>query len=109
VITIVERGRPGETYLIGADGEHNNRQIVAMLLEILDKPADWFDLVPDRPGHDLRYAIDSTKLRTETGWTPRYRDLRAGLEQTVAWYRANEEWWTRDKARTEEVYAQLGR
>ena len=109
VITIVEHGRAGETYLIGADGERDNRQIVALLLEIMDRPADWFDLVPDRPGHDLRYAIDSSKLRAETGWQPRYRDVRAGLEQTVAWYRDNESWWARDKARTEAAYARLGR
>ena len=64
VITIVEQGRPGETYLIGADGEQNNRQIVALLLEIMGKPADWFELVSDRPGHDMRYAIDSSKLRS---------------------------------------------
>ena len=67
VVTIVEQGRIGETYLIGADGELNNRQIVALLLELMGKPDDWFDLVSDRPGHDLRYAIDSSKLRDETG------------------------------------------
>ena len=109
VITIVEKGRPGETYLIGADGEQSNRQIIAMLLEIMGKPADWFELVSDRPGHDLRYAIDASKLRAETGWEPQYRDVRAGIEQTVAWYRENEDWWRRDKDRTESAYARLGR
>ncbi|MGI8901658.1 MAG: dTDP-glucose 4,6-dehydratase [Nocardioides sp.] len=109
VITIVEKGRPGETYLIGADGEQNNRQIITMLLEIMGKPADWFELVSDRPGHDLRYAIDASKLRAETGWEPQYRDVRAGIEQTVAWYRENEDWWRRDKDRTESAYARLGR
>ena len=67
VVTIIEQGRPGETYLIGADGERNNRQIVELVLELMGKPADWYDQVSDRPGHDLRYAIDSTKLRAETG------------------------------------------
>ena len=109
VLTILEKGRLGETYLIGADGEQNNRQIVALLLELMDKPADWFDLVPDRPGHDMRYAIDSDKLRTETGWTPKYQDIRAGLTQTIEWYRANEAWWTKDKERTEQGYQRLGR
>jgi dTDP-glucose 4,6-dehydratase len=109
VITIIERGRIGETYLIGADGERNNLQIVEALLEIMGKPADWFELVSDRPGHDLRYAIDSSKLRAETDWVPKYHDIRAGLEQTVAWYRDNPGWWQRDKERTEAVYAQLGR
>jgi dTDP-glucose 4,6-dehydratase len=109
VLTILEKGRLGETYLIGADGEQNNRQIVALLLELMDKPADWFDLVPDRPGHDMRYAIDSSKLRTETGWTPKYQDIRAGLTQTIQWYRDNEAWWTQDKERTEQAYQRLGR
>ena len=109
VVAIVEEGRPGETYLIGADGERNNREIVAMLLELMGKPADWFDLVSDRPGHDLRYAIDSSKLRRETSWRPRYQDMRAGLAQTVEWYRDNEKWWGGARAASEEVYARLGR
>ena len=109
VLTILEQGRSGETYLIGADGEQDNRAIVALLLEIMGKPADWFDLVNDRPGHDLRYAIDSTKLRTETGWVPRYHDLRAGLTQTIAWYTDNQDWWRATKDRTEQTYERLGR
>jgi dTDP-glucose 4,6-dehydratase len=109
VVAIVEEGRPGETYLIGADGERNNREIVAMLLEIMGRPADWFDLVSDRPGHDLRYAIDSSKLRRETSWTPRYQDMRAGLAQTVQWYRDNEDWWSGAREASEQVYARLGR
>ncbi len=109
VVTIVEQGRLGETYLIGADGERNNREIVETLLEIMGRPADWYDLVSDRPGHDLRYAIDSSKLRTETGWTPRYQDIRAGLAQTVDWYRNHENWWRGAKERTEATYARLGR
>jgi dTDP-glucose 4,6-dehydratase len=109
VVTILENGRPGETYLIGADGERDNRQIVALLLELMDKPPDWFDLVTDRPGHDLRYAIDSSKLRAETGWSPRYQDIRAGLAQTIDWYRRNEGWWRAAKERSEAMYARLGR
>ncbi|MGH3471692.1 MAG: dTDP-glucose 4,6-dehydratase [Nocardioidaceae bacterium] len=109
VIAIVERGRLGETYLIGADGEHNNRQIVALLLELLGKPADWFDHVDDRPGHDLRYAIDSGKLRAETGWTPTYSDMRAGLAATIDWYRDNEAWWRGSKQSTEQMYQRIGR
>ena len=109
VIAIIERGRLGETYLIGADGERNNREIIALLLELMGKPADWFEHVNDRPGHDLRYAIDSSKLRAETGWAPRYQDIRAGLRQTIDWYAANEAWWRTTKAATEQVYARLGR
>ncbi|HET7173129.1 MAG TPA: dTDP-glucose 4,6-dehydratase [Nocardioidaceae bacterium] len=109
VITILERGRLGETYLIGADGERSNQEIIAMLLEIFGRPADFFDYVDDRPGHDLRYAINSTKLRTETGWRPTYSDIRAGLAATVDWYRANEAWWRPAKAATERTYDRLGR
>lgn len=109
VLTILDQGRSGQTYLIGADGEQDNGAIVALLLELMGKPADWFDLVTDRPGHDLRYAIDSTKLRTETGWAPRYQDIRAGLTQTIDWYTANEQWWRSAKDRTEQNYQRLGR
>lgn len=109
VVTIVERGRVGETYLIGADGEHSNKEIIALLLELMGRPADWYDHVNDRPGHDLRYAIDASKLRAETGWEPVYADIRAGLAATVEWYRANEGWWAPAKERTEQTYARLGR
>ncbi|MCY7372409.1 MAG: dTDP-glucose 4,6-dehydratase [Spirochaetaceae bacterium] len=109
VVTIIEQGRPGQTYLIGADGERDNRQIVETILELMMKPTDWFDLVSDRPGHDMRYAIDSSKLRQETGWTPRYQDIRAGLAQTIEWYRDNESWWRAAKERTEATYQRLGR
>ena len=109
VIAIIERGRLGETYLIGADGERNNREIIALLLELMGKPADRFEHVNDRPGHDLRYAIDSSKLRAETGWTPNYQDIHAGLRQTIDWYAANEAWWRTAKESTEQVYARLGR
>jgi dTDP-glucose 4,6-dehydratase len=109
VVAIVEHGRMGETYLIGADGERNNREIVELLLDLMGKPVDWYDLVSDRPGHDLRYAIDSAKLRAETVWAPAYRDVRAGLEQTVAWYRGHEDWWRAAKEGTEATYQRLGR
>ena len=109
VVTILERGTPGETYLIGADGEMSNREVVAMILELMGKPADWFDHVPDRPGHDLRYAIDSTKLRNELGWAPRYTTFRDGLAATIEWYRANPEWWRTARVTSETTYARLGR
>jgi dTDP-glucose 4,6-dehydratase len=109
VIAIVEQGRPGETYLIGADGEESNRHVVELLLQIMGQPADWYDLVPERPGHDLRYAIDSTKLRSETDWRPRYADLSAGLSATVDWYTAHTSWWQTAKTATEAGYARLGR
>ncbi|MBB2985547.1 dTDP-glucose 4,6-dehydratase [Terracoccus luteus] len=109
VVAIIEQGRLGETYLIGADGERNNREIVELLLELTGKPADWFEHVNDRPGHDLRYAIDSSKLRAETDWRPRYDDIRAGLAATIDWYRDNPQWWSSAKVDAERTYARLGR
>lgn len=108
VLTILESGRLGETYLIGADGEQNNRAVIESILEIMGEPTSAYDHVVDRPGHDLRYAIDSTKLRTELGWAPQYSDFRAGLEATVQWYRENESWWRPQKEATEAKYQKTG-
>ena len=105
---IIDRGRSGETYLIGADGERNNRGVLELILELMGRPSDWYDHVTDRAGHDLRYAIDASKLRTELGWVPVFTDLRAGLEQTIAWYADNWAWWTADKHAVEARYAQVG-
>ena len=109
VWAIIERGRIGETYLIGANGEQNNKDVVELILELTGQSRDAYDLVSDRPGHDMRYAIDSTKLRSELGWAPRYESFRDGLAATVDWYRANEAWWRPQKDATEAKYAQLGR
>jgi len=108
VWAILEEGAIGETYLIGADGERSNREVVEMLLALAGQPADAYDLVTDRPGHDLRYAIDSSKIRRDLGWVPRYQDFDAGLADTVQWYRDNEHWWRPQKATTESKYAGQG-
>jgi len=108
VLAILERGRMGETYLIGADGERSNREVVESILSLLGRPLSDFDHVTDRAGHDLRYAIDPTKLRTELGWTAAYRDFEKGLAATIDWYRENESWWRGQKDATEAQYAKLG-
>jgi len=108
VLMILEKGRIGETYLIGADGEKSNKEVVELILTTLGQPADAYDHVTDRPGHDLRYAIDSTKLRTELGWAPQFADFTAGLAATIDWYRANEAWWAPQKDATEARYRAQG-
>jgi len=108
VLLISDRGRIGETNLIGADGEKNNQQVVETILALLGQPRDAYDHVIDRVGHDLRYAIDSSKLRAELGWQPSYSDFESGLADTIKWYQANEAWWRRQKAATEAKYSSQG-
>ena len=108
VWTILTRGRIGETYLIGANGERNNITVLRMILKMMGQDEDAFDWVRDRPGHDRRYAIDSTKLQTELGWRPMHTDFESGLKQTIEWYTENRAWWEPAKAATEARYKQQG-
>jgi dTDP-glucose 4,6-dehydratase len=98
---ILARGAPGETYLIGGGAQRNNIELVRTLCTILDEAVSasphcpherLITFVADRPGHDLRYAVDDSRLRRELGWQPRYA-LEAGLRETVAWYLENRAWW----------------
>lgn len=104
VWAILDSGQPGETYLIGAEGERSNRQVVADLLEIFGQPADNFVHVTDRPGHDRRYAIDPASM-TSLGWSPRFTRFAEGLAATVEWYRDNPQWWGDSRVASESQYA----
>ncbi|HJQ05722.1 MAG TPA: dTDP-glucose 4,6-dehydratase [Nocardioides sp.] len=108
VHAILERGRIGETYLVGADGERSNLEVVRAILRHLGRPEDDIEWVPDRAGHDRRYAIESGKLREELGWRPQHADFDAGLAQTIAWYQAHADWWRPAKVATEAAYEQRG-
>ena len=104
VLTIIEKGEIGETYLIGANGEKNNKEVVELILELMGKNPEDYEHVNDRPGHDLRYSIDSSKLENELGWKPKYTDFRSGLKATIDWYVRNEAWWKPEKLQTEKKY-----
>ena len=109
VWAILTRGQVGEPYLIGADGERSNIDVLRMIMEAMGRDPDDFDHVPDRLGHDRRYAIDSSKLRRELGWRPAHADFAEGLCQTIDWYVANEPWWRPAKEATEARYGRQGR
>lgn len=108
VWTILNKGRIGETYLIGSNGEENNKDVMELLLELMGQPKNAYEHVVDRSGHDLRYAIDPSKLRDELGWTPSFTDFRKGLTETIAWYKENEQWWKAEKESVENIYAEQG-
>ena len=105
VLTILEKGKIGDTYLIGANGEKDNKSVVELILELMGKDPKDYEHVADRPGHDMRYAIDSTKLQNELGWKPQFTDFESGLKDTIEWYTINEGWWKPQKAETEQKYA----
>lgn len=103
LLRAVERGRPGQTYLFGGDSERRNIDVVLEICRLLDELAPdtaigprerLIEFVPDRPGHDLRYAIDATTSKTELGWRPR-QTFESGLRCTVQWFLENPEWWQR--------------
>jgi dTDP-glucose 4,6-dehydratase len=94
LLRVAEKGRAGEVYNIGGNSEAElpNKEVTRMILELLGKPADLVQQVGDRPAHDRRYAVDTTKIKDELGWTPK-TPFNEGLARTVAWYQENREWW----------------
>ena len=105
---ILNEGKIGETYLIGADGEKNNKEVLELILKLMGQPANAYDQIKDRPGHDLRYAIDASKLRNELGWKPQYINFEEGLKVTIDWYTNHRKWWQNQKAEVEAKYAKNG-
>jgi dTDP-glucose 4,6-dehydratase len=101
---VLERGRVGETYNVGSGVERSIEEIADGVLDALGRPGDLKTIVPDRPGHDRRYLLDSTKIRTELEWEPQV-PFEQGLADTVRWYEANRDWWEplRDRAPVEET------
>ena len=108
IAAVLEKGTSGEVYNIGGNNERANIEIVKLILSNTGKSEDLIVHVKDRPGHDRRYAIDSTKLQTELGWKPVHTDFQKGLEQTIKWYTDNRAWWEPAKAATEAKYKQQG-
>ncbi len=93
ISTVLEKGKPGEIYNISAENELANLDIVKKIIKQLNKPESLITFVEDRPGHDVRYSLDSSKLRNELGWKPKANFAQA-LHSTVQWYLTNEHWWT---------------
>ena len=101
---VLREGRPGETYNVGSGLEASIEEIADLVLELTGKPASLKTIVPDRPGHDRRYLLDSAKIRRELGWAPAH-EWREGLAETVRWYETHREWWEplRERALVEET------
>ena len=91
-LAVLEKGESGRVYNIGSSSEKSNLTLVKLLLDILGKPHSLISFVKDRPGHDWRYAIDSSRIQNELGWSPAFT-FEEGIRQTVEWYLKNKDWW----------------
>lgn len=105
---ILSDGKIGRTYLIGAENERDNLSVLQTILRMMDRDPNDFDHVADRPGHDLRYAVDPSVICAELDWKPEHTDFESGLRATIDWYRRNESWWAPLKEATEAHYALSG-
>ncbi|NIA18381.1 MAG: dTDP-glucose 4,6-dehydratase [Actinobacteria bacterium] len=92
VDAVIKKGKIGETYCLGGENEITNLEITKKILGLTGKGEEMIEYVKDRPGHDLRYAMDITKAKNELGWEPKLK-FEEGLKKTVEWYKDNEEWW----------------
>ena len=101
IAVVLERGRHGETYNVGTGAERSIDEIADLILDVLGRPRSLKTIVPDRPGHDRRYLLDSGKIRRELGWRPRI-EFSDGLRQTVRWYADHQSWWERLRASVDE-------
>lgn len=93
VWNILTKGNIGQSYAISTSDGRSNYEVLQLILKLMDKPQDYFEQIADRPGHDRRYSLDSSKIQRELGWVPRHTNFVAGLKQTIDWYRSNETWW----------------
>ncbi len=106
ILKIMEKGKDGEIYNVGSAEEKRNIEVIRKLLELLDKSEDFIEFVPDRPGHDLRYAVDTTKIEKELGWRARV-DFEEGMRRTVEWYLENRDWLFEKKKEVESFVEKL--
>jgi dTDP-glucose 4,6-dehydratase len=93
VLAVLEKGKAGEVYNVGGNNERSNLELTHSILKVMAKGPEMIRPVKDRPGHDLRYAIDSSKIQRELGWRPTRSAWPAALESTVRWYERNQAWW----------------
>jgi len=89
---IIKKGKIGETYCLGGNNEITNLELTKKILDLMDRSEEWIEYVADRPGHDLRYAIDFSKAKKELGWEPKI-NFYEGLKETIDWYKGNRQWW----------------